>query len=103
MAKVYGSLTPNKDKVGKQPDFRGRAKLGGGERDEEHAAFLRNLSLEFKEKGETWISIAGWKRVNDAGEHFVSLALEDNSYQTARRQSQAPVKKHTEKEFDEEF
>ena len=51
MAKIYGSLTPNKEKTGKQPDFRGRAKLGGGERDEEHASFLRNLSLEFKEKG----------------------------------------------------
>lgn len=100
MAKVYGSMTPNAQKVGKQPDFRGRVKLGGGDNPEEHAEFLRNLSVEFTETGETWISIAGWRRENDAGEPYVSLALEDNSYQSARKKVEAKeLPKHSDEAF----
>lgn len=88
MAKLYGKLNDNPPGRGtKQPDYKGSLRIGGftgdeaDEKNRECALWLKNVLEEYKEGGETWISLALWKREGrDGGDPYLSICLEDNSW-----------------------
>ena len=105
MAKMYGRIVDFPDgKNSNKPDFKGSLKVGGftgnnaDEKNRECALWLKNIVDEFKEEGETWVSMALWKRKDDnTGESYLSICLEDNSWKkdgaskAAAKKSTAPV------------
>lgn len=89
MAKVFGSARKKDKKHDKQPDFSGSFKLGGftgpmaEEKNRECAQWLRNVTTEFTQNKETYLSVAMWKNVDrETDEPYISIALEDNSWKT---------------------
>ena len=102
MAKVFGSARKKDKTHDKQPDFSGSFKLGGftgpkaEEKNRECAQWLRNVTKEFTEKKETYLSVAMWKNIDrETDEPYISIALEDNSWKTKDKESNsssAPAK-----------
>tara|TARA_R110002167_G_scaffold14447_11_gene58777 strand:- start:261 stop:602 length:342 start_codon:yes stop_codon:yes gene_type:complete len=104
MAKMYGRIIDFPEgKNSNKPDFKGSLKVGGftgnnaDEKNRECAIWLKNIVDEFKENGETWLSMALWKRKDEAtGESYLSICLEDNSWKkdssskVAAKKSPAP-------------
>jgi len=87
MAKVFGSARKKEKTHDKQPDFSGSFKLGGftgpkaEEKNRECAQWLRNVTKEFTENKETYLSVAMWKNIDrETDEPYISIALEDNSW-----------------------
>ena len=87
MAKVFGSARKKDKTHDKQPDFSGSFKLGGftgpkaEEKNRECAQWLRNITKEFTEKKETYLSVAMWKNTDrETDEPYIAIALEDNSW-----------------------
>ena len=105
MAKMYGRIVDFPEgKNSNKLDFKGSLKVGGftgnnaDEKNRECALWLKNIVDEFKENGETWVSMALWKRKDDnTGENFISICLEDNSwkkdsaFKSAAKKSTAPA------------
>lgn len=88
MAKLYARIKDDPTGAGtNRPDMRGSLKIGGysgneaEERNREATMWVKNLLDDFKEKGETWVSLALWKRKDkETGEPYLSICLEDNSW-----------------------
>lgn len=100
MAKVFGSARKNEKTSDKQPDFRGSFKLGGftGDNSEaknrECAQWLRNVTKEFTENKETYLSVAMWKNIDSKTDApYISIALEDNSWKTKDTDKKSPAPK----------
>ena len=105
MAKMYGRITAFPEgKNSNKPDFKGSLKLGGftgnnaEEKNRECALWLKNVVEEFKGDGETWVSMALWKRTDEnTGDSYLSICLEDNSWKkdtapkAAAKKSAAPI------------
>lgn len=112
MAKIFGSINKNDKTNEKQPDMKGFAKIGGfkgdnaDERNREAAEWLKNTAQEFASKGEVYINIAMWKRIDkDTQKPYFSVCMEDNAWknQTSQSQGESLAPPVAEDPFDDGF